>query len=306
VTETPGILFCNCTFADVIAPEVKREVLRHLCESNRPFHAVSDLCGLAARKDPVLKKMADAGDITLVACHPRAVKWLFHAGGAPLPDAGAVILDMREATAAAVIQALPPGAAGGRDPADRFASISSRLESPPDGWKPWFPVIDHDRCTNCGKCLTFCLFDVFGVDERKNIFVKNEAGCKTDCPACARVCPEVAIMFPKYGKGPINGDAVREEDMQREGMKVDVSSLLGGDLYGVLRDRTRQARKRFSTEQDEARALRERKQCLQEIQEKLDIPDEVLMALPAEEDIRDRIRKQTRDAAPPTEDDWGI
>ena len=30
-------------------------------------------------------------------------------------------------------------------------------------WKPWFPVIDYDRCTNCMQCLTFCLFDVYGV-----------------------------------------------------------------------------------------------------------------------------------------------
>ena len=32
-------------------------------------------------------------------------------------------------------------------------------------WKPWFPVIDYDRCTNCMQCLSFCLFGVYGVDE---------------------------------------------------------------------------------------------------------------------------------------------
>src|SRR5262249_16191246 len=31
-------------------------------------------------------------------------------------------------------------------------------------WKPWFPVIDYDRCTNCMQCLSFCLFGVYGVD----------------------------------------------------------------------------------------------------------------------------------------------
>ena len=64
-------------------------------------------------------------------------------------------------------------------------------------WKPWFPVIDYDRCTNCMQCLTFCLFDVYGVSEDK-IQVQNEDNCKTNCPACSRVCPEVAILFPKY------------------------------------------------------------------------------------------------------------
>ena len=28
-------------------------------------------------------------------------------------------------------------------------------------WKPWFPVIDYDRCTNCMQCLSFCLFGVY-------------------------------------------------------------------------------------------------------------------------------------------------
>ena len=187
-------------------------------------------------------------------------------------------------------------------------------------WKPWFPVIDFDRCTNCMQCLTFCLFDVYGVDERKQITVRNQDNCKTDCPACSRVCPEVAILFPKYGKGPINGDVVREQDVQREAMKVDISTLLGGDLYGSLRTRQREARKRFSTERDESKALIERKRCLGKLKKDLDIPDEVLMTLPSAEDIEERAarakakmekrlaRSQTaQDARPaPTEREWGI
>ena len=187
-------------------------------------------------------------------------------------------------------------------------------------WKPWFPVIDFDRCTNCMQCLTFCLFDVYGVDERKQITVQNQDNCKTDCPACSRVCPEVAILFPKYGKGPINGDVVREQDVQREAMKVDISTLLGGDLYGSLRTRQREARKRFSTERDESKALLERKRCLGKLKKDLDVPDEVLMTLPSAEDIEERAarakakmekrlaRSQTvQDARPaPTEREWGI
>ncbi|MBI4564534.1 MAG: 4Fe-4S dicluster domain-containing protein [Planctomycetes bacterium] len=187
-------------------------------------------------------------------------------------------------------------------------------------WKPWFPVIDYDRCTNCMQCLTFCLFDVYGVDENQKIQVQHQSNCKTDCPACSRVCPEVAILFPKYKNGPINGDAVRQDDVRREAMKVDISALLGGDLYASLRNRTQEARKRFSTERDESRALLERKRCLKELGKDLDIPPEVLMSLPSVEDIHERAerakaklaarqaRSQTvRDARPaPTETEWGI
>ena len=53
-------------------------------------------------------------------------------------------------------------------------------------WKPWFPVIDFNRCTNCMQCLSFCLFDVYGVTTGGKIQVQNESNCKTDCPACSR------------------------------------------------------------------------------------------------------------------------
>ncbi len=189
-----------------------------------------------------------------------------------------------------------------------------------DAWKPWFPVIDFDRCTNCMQCLTFCLFDVYGVDKKQQITVQNQDNCKTDCPACSRVCPEVAILFPKYAKGPINGDVVREQDIQREAMKVDISTLLGGDLYGSLRTRQREARQRFSTERDESKALLERKRCLGKLKKTLDIPDEVLMTLPTAEDIEERAARaraklakrqaqsQTvNDSKPvPSEAEWGI
>ncbi|MBT5845516.1 MAG: ferredoxin family protein, partial [Verrucomicrobiales bacterium] len=49
-------------------------------------------------------------------------------------------------------------------------------------WKPWFPVIDYDRCTNCMQCLSFCLFDVYGVDDEQEIQVQNNDNCKTNCP----------------------------------------------------------------------------------------------------------------------------
>jgi Pyruvate/2-oxoacid:ferredoxin oxidoreductase delta subunit len=167
----------------------------------------------------------------------------------------------------------------------------------PGGWKPWFPVIDFGRCTNCMQCLTFCLFDVYGVSPEKQIRVQNPSNCKTECPACSRVCPEVAILFPKYKMGPINGDEVRAEDVHREKMKVDISALLGGDIYAALRARSAGAKERFARERDEKRALEERRKCLAKLQQQLDIPPEVLAALPNADQIRARMER----AVSPTE-----
>jgi NAD-dependent dihydropyrimidine dehydrogenase PreA subunit len=166
----------------------------------------------------------------------------------------------------------------------------------PAKWKPWFPVIDYDRCTNCMQCLSFCLFDVYGVNEGK-IQVQNNNKCKTDCPACSRVCPEVAILFPKYRHGPINGDVVSADDVRRESMKVDISSLLGGDIYAALRDRNAKFKSRFSKERDSDKALEERQKCLVKLGEKLDIPPEVFASLPSLEQIQAKAAEANAKAA---------
>lgn len=163
-------------------------------------------------------------------------------------------------------------------------------------WKPWFPVIDYDRCTNCMQCLSFCLFDVYGVDGDKRIQVQNNDNCKTNCPACSRVCPEVAIMFPKYSSGPINGEPVKQEDIDRESMKVDITSLLGGNIYSSLRTRSEKAKSRFSKERSPDKALDERKRCLTKLQQSGIIPAEVLAeldlaSLPSPEEIQRKARE---------------
>jgi Pyruvate/2-oxoacid:ferredoxin oxidoreductase delta subunit len=169
---------------------------------------------------------------------------------------------------------------------DTVETARTRTQAAQHGaWKPWFPVIDYDRCTNCMQCLSFCLFGVYGVDGEKRIQVQNQDNCKTNCPACSRVCPEAAIMFPKYKAGPINGDIVSEADLQREKMKVDISALLGGDVYSLLRQRSEKAKSRFSKERDSDKALTERQKCLVKLAQMGDIPAEVLMSLPSPEEI---------------------
>lgn len=171
--------------------------------------------------------------------------------------------------------------------ADQAEAARAEFAAPaPGAWKPWFPVIDYDRCTNCMQCLSFCLFGVYGVDGEKRIQVQNNDNCKTNCPACSRVCPEAAIMFPKYKAGPINGDMVSDSDLNREKMKIDISALLGGDVYSLLRDRSERARSRFSKERDSDKALAERQKCLTKLAALAgDIPPEVLMSLPSPEEI---------------------
>ncbi|MCI0737999.1 MAG: ferredoxin family protein [Gemmataceae bacterium] len=94
----------------------------------------------------------------------------------------------------------------------------------------WYPVIDYSRCTNCLECLDFCLFGVYGVDQFDRIVTENQDQCKKGCPACSRVCPEHAIMFPEYKTPAIAGAPVGAIG----GLKIDLSKLFGGDVKDAL------------------------------------------------------------------------
>ena len=60
----------------------------------------------------------------------------------------------------------------------------------------WYPVIDYSRCTDCRQCLQFCLFGVYTLDEEGKVRATAPDQCKPGCPACSRICPASAIMFP--------------------------------------------------------------------------------------------------------------
>jgi hypothetical protein len=87
----------------------------------------------------------------------------------------------------------------------------------------WYPIIDYSRCTNCMECIDFCLFGVYGVDTLDRILVEQQDNCKKGCPACSRVCPENAIIFPEH-KTPAIAGAEVERDAN---FKIDLSKLFG-------------------------------------------------------------------------------
>lgn len=88
----------------------------------------------------------------------------------------------------------------------------------------WYPVIDYSRCTNCMECIDFCLFGVYGVDALDRILVEQQDSCKKGCPACSRVCPANAIIFPEHKTAAIAG----ADGDGPAAFKVDLSKLFGG------------------------------------------------------------------------------
>jgi hypothetical protein len=104
------ILYCHCAFAQVVPADTKAAVLEQLSASGASFDAVPDLCEMAARRDAALAEIAADGQGTIVACYPRAVRWLFTGAGLTLPESVRV-LNMREAPVPEIVSALAAPAA---------------------------------------------------------------------------------------------------------------------------------------------------------------------------------------------------
>ena len=115
---------------------------------------------------------------------------------------------------------LPVVAAAATTTAEPSEPVVNRIEET-DG-RRWYPVIDYSRCTNCMECIDFCLFGVYGVDRIDTILVEQPDNCRKGCPACSRVCPENAIMFPQHKTPAIAGSAEAAASM-----KIDLSQLFG-------------------------------------------------------------------------------
>jgi len=135
----------------------------------------------------------------------------------------------------------------------------------------WYPIIDFDRCTHCLECLNFCLFGVFGVGASNEIIIEEPDACRDGCPACSRICPQGAIMFPQHGDPAIAGDA----NASLESLKLDLSQLFAGvnpaEMAATERDRALAEQRGQESGDSTARdASPRRKDDLDELVDELD------------------------------------
>ncbi|HIJ70009.1 MAG TPA: ferredoxin family protein [Planctomycetes bacterium] len=275
------ILYCNCAYSQVIPDGVKANLREQLTDSGVEFEAVPDLCELSARRDPVLRRWAGMENLKIIACFERAVKWLFHAAGAPLPAQGVEFFNMKTDSVEDILESLS------KYEKSQKSHQKLRLDKTSE-WIPWFPVIDYDRCANCKQCLNFCLFGVFGLSEQGQVQVQKPANCKTNCPACARVCPQKAIIFPKYTESPFNGDRIGPDAGHRTDTGTRLSELLGADIHDVLRGRGKI--QSFSQKKGSGHEVSR----FSKLQNELDIPQEVIDSLTGAQENSDNPLKESQ------------
>jgi 2-oxoglutarate ferredoxin oxidoreductase subunit delta len=66
-----------------------------------------------------------------------------------------------------------------------------------------FIIVNKDKCTGCGSCVTICGGDVFEIRENKAVLANLE-GC-LECGNCEIVCPvnAITVSIPSGGTGII-------------------------------------------------------------------------------------------------------
>lgn len=240
------IVHCRCAHRDLVPEHTRQTVLQAIAASGQPYTVLEDLCEAAAQRDERLGVLSEANRVAVVACYPRAVSWLLRWAGVDVDRARLTFHNMRDQSAEEIVAGLfGPGRPPRGDP----------LPGPaiPEGWVPWFPIIDYDRCRNCKQCLGFCPFGVYALDGEDRVRVSSPRNCKDNCPACARLCPELAIMFPKYQHHPIDGAEVLPEHLEHQKDRSVCDRLDRGNLHQLLADRRTRAVARREAGGDAAR-----------------------------------------------------
>lgn len=221
IMELKEITICACSSRSIIDKAKAATVATALRREGYSVTIEPDLCKKAVTAPDDMKQIART---TVIACHPRAVASLFDRLGL----SNIQTLDIRNQTPQALLSTM--GIASVPEdtpPLDEFDHLPAE-----HGNDAWFPVIDKARCNDCGKCHDFCLFGVYSrIDGR--VVVQQPLNCKNNCPACARVCPQTAIIFPKYEKSPINGGLTEEEGA----VAIDTKSLYNAALRMKLESR---------------------------------------------------------------------
>ena len=197
---------------DVLAADSREQVASHAHVAPDSVIEIADLAKQAFEKDAraVTDALARDTDIVIGCSRPRAVQSLL--------DYAAVD------TAASRITWL-------QLPFDRAALQRGY-------GVPWFPVIDRTRCTGCGTCADYCLFSVYATEPSATVRVAMPQYCKIGCPACARLCPTGALIFPFCAEPELNGEIADPPTRNKE----NALEALGDDPMRVLTERRNKRR----------------------------------------------------------------
>jgi len=249
------IVFCKCG-GERITSEQLQGIEKMLTEVAAEVVVLSDLCLHSVSGREQLKDLFGAGkEYLVIGCYDRSMKLLLEQVHAGLEKVEADFLNFLESTNEEITNKIADFSKNSHQ-VHTYREIGLSTE-----WKSWYPIIDYTRCTACGQCHDFCLFGVYEKRDGKVVVVKPKA-CKNNCPACARICPQTAIIFPKYLQGgAIGGSEIQDEVAEQQRQSADVKTILAGDIYAALEQR-KQRRQSIIRNEAMKKAIEDRDKAL--------------------------------------------
>lgn len=87
--------------------------------------------------------------------------------------------------------------------------------------KNWYPMINYEKCVECGICVNHCTHGVYNEEEAPRPVVINPENCVEGCTGCGSKCPEEAIIYfgndnGVTGSGCCCGDSDDHDDCSSE------------------------------------------------------------------------------------------
>ena len=227
IKDNKNITICACSSREFLPKLKVAQAATELRRAGYEVEIVADLCELAITQP---ERMVEIAQTTVVGCHARAMKALFESAGAEARS----LVDLRANSVGEALKGLGIQSEGLLQSDEEILQQVEGFECKV-GTDAWYPVLDREKCVNCGKCHDFCLFGVYSLEDGQ-VKVAQPLNCKNNCPACARVCPVGAVIFAKHPEAPINGG---EAAAQAEGttFKIDMNAVYNEALRERLQHR---------------------------------------------------------------------
>lgn len=225
-----NIVICACASRSFISKVQVAELVATLQQAGYNVTIEADLCE-TAETDPARMRELVTGNI-IMGCYTRALRAL-----ADRADCSAAKnINIRGRRIEQVLKELNLDDAMNNDEEWQARRDTALAEINTFTVKvatdAWYPILDYERCVDCGKCHDFCLFGVYSIEDGK-VKVAQPQNCKNNCPACSRVCPAEAVIFPKYERSPINGGSASEEGV----IMLDMDTMYADALRARLEQR---------------------------------------------------------------------
>jgi NAD-dependent dihydropyrimidine dehydrogenase PreA subunit len=61
--------------------------------------------------------------------------------------------------------------------------------------KAWYPMINYEKCAECGTCVDMCARGVYDKQKAPRPVVVYPEGCVQGCKGCGDRCPSGAIEY---------------------------------------------------------------------------------------------------------------